>query len=135
MPSRKARKPLFAALTVDECGEVLGRNHVGRLAFLNEGIVDIEPVHYIAADSWIFVGSMLATFAMARGWVDFWLCWIAVDLVGVPLLLHSHFYPSAVLYAVYGAFVVWGFVTWLRIARTEAEPVGGAAARPDEVRA
>ena len=22
---------------------------------------------------------------MARGWVDFWLMWIAVDLVGVPL--------------------------------------------------
>ena len=44
---------------------------------------------------------MLATYAMARGWVDFWLCWIAVDLVGVPLLLHSRFYPSAVLYAVY----------------------------------
>ena len=40
----------------------------------------------------------LATYAMARGWVDFWLCWIAVDLVGVPELLHFHFYPSAVLY-------------------------------------
>ncbi|GMA85089.1 hypothetical protein GCM10025868_03390 [Angustibacter aerolatus] len=42
------------------------------------------PWWYYVADSWIFVGSMLATFAMARGWVDFWLCWIAVDLVGVP---------------------------------------------------
>ena len=90
---------------------------------------------FYLADAWIFVGSMVATYAMARGWVDFWLCWIAVDLVGVPLLLHSHFYPSAVLYAVYCAFVVWGFVTWLRIAQTEGEPVGGTAPRPDEVRA
>ena len=90
---------------------------------------------FYLADAWIFVGSMVATYAMARGWVDFWLCWIAVDLVGVPLLLHSHFYPSAVLYAVYGAFVVWGFVTWLRIAQTEGERVGGTAPRPDEVRA
>ena len=71
------------------------------------------------ADAWIFVGSMIATYAMARGWVDFWLCWIAVDLVGVPLLLRAHFYPSAVLYAVYAAFVIWGFVVWQRIARTE----------------
>lgn len=71
------------------------------------------------ADAWIFVGSMLATYAMARGWVDFWLCWIAVDAVGVPLLLRAHFYPSATLYAVYGAFVVWGFVVWLRIARRD----------------
>jgi nicotinamide mononucleotide transporter len=72
---------------------------------------------------------------MARGWVDFWLCWIAVDLVGVPLLLHSHFYPSAVLYGIYGLFVIWGFVTWLKIARTEEARLGDAARRPDEVRA
>jgi nicotinamide mononucleotide transporter len=50
----------------------------------------------------------------------------------VPLLLHSHFYPSAVLYGIYGVFVVWGFVTWLKVARTEeAKRVG--APRPDEV--
>jgi nicotinamide mononucleotide transporter len=77
------------------------------------------PWWYYLADSWIFVGSMLATFAMARGWVDFWLCWIAVDLVGVPELLHFQFYPSAVMYAVYGAFVIWGFFVWLRVSRQE----------------
>ena len=70
------------------------------------------------ADAWIFVGSVMATYAMARGWVEFWLCWIAVDVVGVPLLLRAQFYPSAALYAVYGAFVVWGLVVWLRVART-----------------
>ena len=72
---------------------------------------------YYLADSWIFVGSMLATYAMARGWVDFWLCWIAVDLIGVPELLYFRFYPSAVLYGVYAAFVIWGFFVWLRISR------------------
>lgn len=80
---------------------------------------------YYLADSWIFVGSMLATYAMARGWVDFWLCWIAVDLVGVPELLYFRFYPSAVLYAVYAAFVVWGFVVWLRLSR-RPRPTGSA---------
>ena len=48
---------------------------------------------------------MLATYAMARGWNDFWLAWIAVDLVGVPLLWHSGYYPSAILYVVYGGLV------------------------------
>jgi nicotinamide mononucleotide transporter len=88
---------------------------------------------FFLADAWIFVGSMVATYAMARGWVDFWLCWIAVDLVGVPLLLHSHFYPSAVLYAIYGGFVIWGFLTWLRVARTEAARPSAAVPSPDEV--
>ena len=87
---------------------------------------------YYWADAWIFVGSMVATFAMARGWVDFWLCWLAVDIVGVPELLYFKFYPSAVLYGVYGAFVIWGFVAWLRIARAES-PSLAVPTRPDEV--
>ena len=80
------------------------------------------PWWYYLADSWIFVGSMLATYGLARGWVEFWLCWIAVDLVGVPELIHFRYYPSAVLYAVYLGFVVWGFVVWLRLSRAAPPP-------------
>lgn len=47
------------------------------------------------ADAWIFTGSILATYGMARGWTEFWLIWIAVDIVGVPLLLSAGYYPSA----------------------------------------
>ncbi len=78
---------------------------------------------YYLADSWIFVGSLLATYAMARGWIDFWLCWIAVDLVGVPELLHFQYYPSAVLYGVYAVFVVWGFVVWRGVARAQKQTI------------
>jgi len=77
------------------------------------------PRWFYWCDAWIFVGSIVATYAMARGWTDFWLAWIAVDAVGVPLLWHSHLYPSAVLFLVYGALVVWGFVVWLRASRVE----------------
>ena len=71
------------------------------------------------ADAWIFTGSMLATYGMARGWTEFWLIWIAVDVVGVPLLLQAGYYPSAVLYAVYGVVVAYGFTVWLRAQRRE----------------
>ena len=77
------------------------------------------PRWYFWCDAWIFVGSMVATYAMARGWNDFWLAWIAVDLVGVPLLWHSHYYPTAILYVFYGGLVIWGFVVWLRASRRE----------------
>jgi nicotinamide mononucleotide transporter len=82
------------------------------------------PTWYYLADSWIFIGSILATYAMARGWVDFWLCWIAVDLVGVPELIYFERYPSAVLYGVYLLLVLYGLWAWRRIARAEplAEP-------------
>ena len=60
-------KPVFAHLTADECNAVLRRNHVGRIAFVADGIVDIEPVHFVAANSWAFMrsadGAKLEAFA------------------------------------------------------------------------
>jgi nicotinamide mononucleotide transporter len=70
-------------------------------------------------DAWILTGSILATYGMARGFVEFWLIWIAVDVVGVPLLIQAKFYPSATMYIVYGVFCVIGFASWWRIQNTE----------------
>ena len=86
-----------------------------------------EPVW---ADAWTFTGSLLATYGMARGWVDFWLVWIAVDVVGVPLLLRAGFYPSAVMYAFYGLFCAVGFAAWWRTQRRLERPQPGALAEP-----
>lgn len=84
------------------------------------------------ADAWIFVGSALATWGMARGWTEFWLIWIAVDIVGVPLLWSGGYYPSAVLYLVYGAFVSYGFITWARMQKNDDSPAPKATTREPE---
>jgi nicotinamide mononucleotide transporter len=76
-------------------------------------------------EAWILAGSMLATYGMARGWNEFWLVWIAVDVVGVPLLFRAGYYPSAVLYLVYGGFCLWGFVAWVRARRRLGDPGRG----------
>lgn len=68
-----------------------------------------EPVW---ADAWTFVGSLLATYGMARGWVEFWLIWVAVDIVGVPLLWSAGYYASALMYLFYGVFTLIGFFVW-----------------------
>ena len=70
-------------------------------------------------DAWILTGSILATYGMARGFVEFWLIWIAVDVVGVPLLVQAKFYPSASMYVVYGLFCVLGFASWWKIQNRE----------------
>lgn len=75
-----------------------------------------EPVW---ADAWIFVGSLLATYGMARGWVEFWLVWVAVDLVGVPLLFSAGYWASASMYVFYGAFTLTGFFVWWRASRPD----------------
>jgi nicotinamide mononucleotide transporter len=67
------------------------------------------------ADTAIFTGSALATFAMARGFIEFWLVWIAVDILGLWLLIPAGYYPTAFMYGFYGIFVIWGFVTWVRV--------------------
>ncbi|MFJ6197588.1 nicotinamide riboside transporter PnuC [Micromonospora sp. NPDC092111] len=76
-------------------------------------------------DAWILTGSLLATYGMARGWVEFWLVWIAVDAVGVPLLLRGGFYPSAAMYLVYGVLCAGGFAAWWRTSRAT-----GSTSRP-----
>ena len=74
------------------------------------------------SDAWILTGSLLATAGMAFGLREFWLIWIAVDAVGVPLLIRAHYYPSALMYIVYGAFCVYGFARWARISTAQAKP-------------
>lgn len=82
-----------------------------------------------ATEAWILAGSMLATYGMARGWVEFWLVWLAVDVVGVTTLLEAGYYPTAVMYLVYAGFVVLGFVTWLHAER-RLRPLEQSLARP-----
>jgi nicotinamide mononucleotide transporter len=83
------------------------------------------------ADAWTFMGSLLATYGMARGWTEFWLIWVAVDIVGVPLLFSAGYYASAVMYLFYGFFTLTGFFVWWRAEKRErtgrdAGPVAAA---------
>ncbi len=54
-------RPEFLVLTPEDCRKVLELNHVGRLAFVNGSSVDIEPISYVAAGSWVFFRSAYGT--------------------------------------------------------------------------
>jgi nicotinamide mononucleotide transporter len=83
-------------------------------------------------DAWILTGSILATYGMAKGFVDFWWIWIFVDIVGVPLLWRSGYYPSAVLYIVYGVFCLAGFFAWWRAEQRLGHPTQHPSASAGE---
>ncbi|MCZ2403402.1 nicotinamide mononucleotide transporter [Paenarthrobacter sp. Z7-10] len=83
------------------------------------------------ADAWIFMGSLLATYGMAKGWVEFWLIWVAVDVVGVPLLFSAGYFASAIMYIFYGGFTLTGFFIWWRIRNRNAAAVAVETAFPD----
>jgi nicotinamide mononucleotide transporter len=120
-----------------------GRARLGLAAALVLGTVALTPLFAalgsydpVWADAWTFVGSLLATYGMARGWVEFWLIWVAVDVVGVPLLFSAGYYATAFMYLFYGAFTIAGFFVWARaqanareVRPAEAAAVPSGAAR------
>lgn len=107
-----------------------------RLTLVGLGVVGYAVAYVVltqigswnpTTEAWILAGSMLATYGMARGWVEFWLIWLMVDVVGVTTLVRAGYYPTAGMYLFYAGFVVAGFVTWRRVSsELEAEARDGA---------
>lgn len=48
------RPPSIRELDRSEIDAILARNHVGRLAYAWQNQVDIEPLHYVYHDGWIY---------------------------------------------------------------------------------
>lgn len=65
-------------------------------------------------DAWIFVGTLVAFWAQGRRLVEFWLIWLAVDAVGVPLQIASGLWFSAGIYVIFAALVLHGWWSWNR---------------------
>ena len=96
-----------------------GRARLGLVIAMLGGTAVLTPIFTALgsyspqwSDAWIFMGSLLATYGMAKGWVEFWLIWVAVDIVGVPLLFSAGYYATGAMYVVYGAFTLSGFFVW-----------------------
>ncbi|MFJ1708196.1 nicotinamide riboside transporter PnuC [Kitasatospora sp. NPDC088346] len=70
------------------------------------------------ADAYIFVGTLAAMYAQARGWIEFWFAWIAVDVVGVPLAFNSGYAFSGLTYSIYFVLVLLGLRAWWQRTRT-----------------
>ncbi|WP_432137560.1 MULTISPECIES: nicotinamide mononucleotide transporter family protein [unclassified Streptomyces] len=80
-------------------------------------------------DAYIFVGTVVAMYAQARGMVEFWFAWLLVDLVGVPLNFANGYAFSGFVYVIYGALVLWGMRDWwLRSRRSPRPALEGAPA-------
>ncbi|MGW0735945.1 nicotinamide mononucleotide transporter family protein [Streptomyces sp. NPDC002851] len=80
------------------------------------------------ADAYIFVGTLVAMVAQARGLVEFWFAWLLVDLVGVPLAFSSGLAFSGLVYVIYLALVLWGMRDWWLRSRAAAPALEGAPA-------
>ena len=100
---------------------------VGTAAFA--WVLDVTQASWAPLpDAYIFIGSLVAFFGQARGWVEFWFVWILVDLVGVPLAYSHGLVVYATTYVVFFVLCLLGIVSWVRQSRrTEPAPEEVAA--------
>lgn len=96
----RTRAPRMVTLSHAQCTQLLGRNHVGRLAYTFRDAVDIVPLHYAYADGWIYArtspGQKLAKLRHHR-WVAFevdeiygMFDWTSIVVHGALYLLDPH---------------------------------------------
>lgn len=50
----QSETPLCRELSTEECHALLARHQVGRIAFTHKDRVDIEPIHFVADDGWLY---------------------------------------------------------------------------------
>jgi nicotinamide mononucleotide transporter len=72
------------------------------------------------ADAYIFVGTLVAMYAQARRYFEFWVAWLLVDIVGVPLAFTSGLVFSGLIYLMYFALVLLGAYDWYRRSHSPA---------------
>ncbi|MEZ0113624.1 nicotinamide mononucleotide transporter [Catenulispora sp. EB89] len=99
---------------------VVGTGVLGAfLKAMNWSFYPGAPWWMVLCDAWIFTGTVIAMYTQARRYVEFWFAWLAVDLVGVPLAVHSHLYFSGIVYGIFFFMVLAGIRDWASRSKTQ----------------
>ncbi|MCB8994841.1 MAG: nicotinamide mononucleotide transporter [Bacteroidales bacterium] len=63
-------------------------------------------------DAFTTAGSVVATWMLARKYLEHWLIWIVVDLVSIGTYISKGLFPTILLFTVYTAMAVYGYFEW-----------------------
>ena len=63
--------------------------------------------------------SIVATWMLARKYIEHWLIWIFVDLVSTGLYIYKNLWPTVVLFIVYTVMAFIGYFEWKKDLKTE----------------
>ena len=69
-----------------------------------------SPIPYW--DAFTTSASIVATWMLARKFLEHWIVWVIVDLVSMALYIYRGLYPTTILFAVYTTMAVVGFIQW-----------------------
>jgi nicotinamide mononucleotide transporter len=63
-------------------------------------------------DAFTTAGSIVATWMLARKYLEQWLFWIVIDLVSLGTYIYKDLYPTVILFSVYSGMAVIGYYKW-----------------------
>ena len=63
-------------------------------------------------DSLVSGSAVVAMWWMAKRKIENWLAWIASNIVAIPLNLYKEFYLFTLMYVLFLAMALWGFIEW-----------------------
>lgn len=72
-----------------------------------------------AGDSFTTALSVVATWMLARKYIEHWLIWIIVNIVSMILYIYKGLYPTTILFMVYLIMAVVGYREWLTDMKTK----------------
>lgn len=82
-------------------------------------------------DSFTTALSVVATWMLARKFIEHWIIWIIVNIVSLILYLYKGLYPTTLLFVVYTVLAFVGYRAWRRDITTESETQKKADRKPD----
>jgi len=56
--------------------------------------------------------SIIATWMLAKKYIDQWIIWIIVDLISTILYIYKNLYPTAILFTVFTTMAFVGYIQW-----------------------
>jgi len=71
-----------------------------------------SPFPYL--DAFTTAGSIVATWMLARKYLEQWIFWIIIDLVSMGMYIYKDLYPTAGLFLVYTTMAWIGYKQWKR---------------------
>ncbi|MFT5592771.1 MAG: nicotinamide mononucleotide transporter [Oceanicoccus sp.] len=72
-------------------------------------------------DSFTTWGAVLTTYMVAKKVLENWIYWLVIDALAIYLYIDRELYLTALLMGVYVVMVVFGYVAWLKIYKTQNE--------------
>ena len=70
-------------------------------------------------DSFTTALSIIATWMLAKKYIEQWLIWIFVDILSTGLYIYKELWPTVILFAVYTVMAFLGYIEWKKELKLE----------------